>query len=55
MGVEQKKQGRLQRFHVHLSPADKRALSKLARQNERTVAAELRLAIRAHLNGKKAA
>ena len=55
MGVQPKKQAKLHRFHAHISRADRKALARLARENERTVAAELRLAIRAHINGKKAA
>jgi hypothetical protein len=40
-------------FNVRLEPAMHRRLVKLARDNERTLASELRLALRRHLEAQK--
>jgi hypothetical protein len=40
-------------FNIRLAPAMHAALVKLARENERTVAGEIRAALKQHLNGRE--
>lgn len=49
MCAQVEKSRELRRFHIFLDPDERERLEQLARKNERTLAAEIRLALRGHI------